>query len=353
MAFAIGLLVLVHIFIVLLHFRIIIVSDEPQVPCYFIFGDSLVDSGNNNQLLTKWKANYPPYGIDFPEGATGRFSNGRTSADIIGGFLGFDKFIPSYASATDEQISKGINYASGGAGIREETGSHMGDRISLDRQLLHHNSAISRLMLLQEDITFLEECIYLVNIGSNDYINNYLLPDNYNTSHKYTADQYAEVLIQQYSQQLETLYDLGGRKVAVFGLTQIGCTPLEVNKFGSNGKPCVESVNDAINFFNDRIKPLVDELNDDNSDARFTFINVTSILYPQGDLSLRTNPCCELVDDWACIPNSVPCSIRSLSTFFDALHPTELSNVGIATRSYNKLLPTDAYPYDIHSLARL
>lgn len=60
------------------------VDGEPQVPCYFIFGDSLVDSGNNNQLMTAAKANYPPYGIDFPQGVTGRFTNGRTAADIIG-----------------------------------------------------------------------------------------------------------------------------------------------------------------------------------------------------------------------------------------------------------------------------
>ena len=42
------------------------VDGAPQVPCYFIFGDSLSDSGNNNLLVTKAKANFKPYGIDFP-----------------------------------------------------------------------------------------------------------------------------------------------------------------------------------------------------------------------------------------------------------------------------------------------
>lgn len=60
------------------------VNGESKVPCYFIFGDSLVDSGNNNNLATNAKVNYPPYGIDFPEGPTGRFCNGRTTADVIG-----------------------------------------------------------------------------------------------------------------------------------------------------------------------------------------------------------------------------------------------------------------------------
>lgn len=57
---------------------------QPQVPCYFIFGDSLADNGNNNLLPTEARANYPPYGIDYPHGLTGRFTNGRTTVDIIG-----------------------------------------------------------------------------------------------------------------------------------------------------------------------------------------------------------------------------------------------------------------------------
>ncbi|CAK7350337.1 unnamed protein product, partial [Dovyalis caffra] len=45
--------------------------------------NSLADNGNNNFLSTSAKANYPPYGIDFPSGPTGRFCNGRTTTDII------------------------------------------------------------------------------------------------------------------------------------------------------------------------------------------------------------------------------------------------------------------------------
>lgn len=57
---------------------------EPQVPGFFIFGDSLVDNGNNNGLITLARANYRPYGIDFPQGASGRFTNGRTFVDALG-----------------------------------------------------------------------------------------------------------------------------------------------------------------------------------------------------------------------------------------------------------------------------
>jgi phospholipase/lecithinase/hemolysin len=51
---------------------------------FFVFGDSLVDNGNNNYLLTTARADAPPYGIDYPSHrATGRFSNGLNIPDII------------------------------------------------------------------------------------------------------------------------------------------------------------------------------------------------------------------------------------------------------------------------------
>lgn len=66
-----------------------------QVPCFFIFGDSLVDNGNNNAILTLARANYRPYGIDFPQGATGRFTNGRTYVDALGIFY-INKLVSVY-----------------------------------------------------------------------------------------------------------------------------------------------------------------------------------------------------------------------------------------------------------------
>lgn len=53
----------------------------------FIFGDSLVDAGNNNYLPTLSRANIPPNGIDFKASGgnpTGRYTNGRTIGDIVG-----------------------------------------------------------------------------------------------------------------------------------------------------------------------------------------------------------------------------------------------------------------------------
>ena len=54
-------------------------------PATFVFGDSLVDAGNNNYIATLSRANYAPNGIDFDgHQPTGRYTNGRTIVDILG-----------------------------------------------------------------------------------------------------------------------------------------------------------------------------------------------------------------------------------------------------------------------------
>lgn len=57
---------------------------QSEARAFFVFGDSLVDSGNNNYLATTARADSPPYGIDYPtRRATGRFSNGYNIPDLI------------------------------------------------------------------------------------------------------------------------------------------------------------------------------------------------------------------------------------------------------------------------------
>lgn len=52
----------------------------------YVFGDSLVDVGNNNHPSFSFnRATFPHYGIDFPhKEAPERFGNGKNSADFLG-----------------------------------------------------------------------------------------------------------------------------------------------------------------------------------------------------------------------------------------------------------------------------
>ncbi|KAE8056667.1 hypothetical protein FH972_013415 [Carpinus fangiana] len=331
-----------------------------QVPCLFVFGDSLSDDGNNNNLVTLAKSNYPPYGIDFPKGPTGRFTNGRTMVDFIAKFLGFDHYIPPFATARGRKILKGVNYASGAAGIRNETGQNDGDRISMDRQLKNHQITLLEIKQMlgnhkKSTAEYLSKCVYVVAIGSNDYLNNYF-STQYPTSTIYTPQQYAVALNDQLSQQLTSLYKYGARKFAVFGLGAIGNIPIVRSACGSgtNGSACIEYINNAAELFNVGLKSQVVAFNYNLTCGSFIFINSTGIGLTSPLLaSLVSNvSCCETFTTGLCVPFGSTCSNRSQYAFYDSVHPTQIVASVYARRAYKAQYPSDAYPFDISHLAQ-
>ncbi|GMP55123.1 hypothetical protein CsSME_00020038 [Camellia sinensis var. sinensis] len=57
-----------------------------SVLAFYVFGDSTVDAGNNNNIEDGIKANFYPYGVDYNNQSTGRFTNGLTVADFMGNY---------------------------------------------------------------------------------------------------------------------------------------------------------------------------------------------------------------------------------------------------------------------------
>ncbi|KAI8006687.1 GDSL esterase/lipase [Camellia lanceoleosa] len=55
-----------------------------SVPAFYVFGDSTVDAGNNNNIEDGIKENFYPYGVDYNNQSTSRFTNGLTAADFMG-----------------------------------------------------------------------------------------------------------------------------------------------------------------------------------------------------------------------------------------------------------------------------
>ncbi|KAJ6398823.1 hypothetical protein OIU77_019568 [Salix suchowensis] len=328
-------------------------AGDQLVPCYFIFGDSLADNGNNNRLQTLAKVDYAPYGVDFRNGP-----HWKDLFVFVAEILGFHNYIPPFATAREADMLYGLNYASGSAGIRDETGQELGECISLNMQLQNHHKTVQNLigMLGNESaLTYLNKCLYSVGMGNNDYLNNYFLPQFFPTSKEYTLERYTQLLIEQYSQQLRSLYESGARKLVVFGLGKIGCVPGAIATYGTNGSACVELLNDASRLFNSKLLPAIDQLNDDLPDAKIIYINSYRIGEDSTVLDLKVNntACCPSSAIAQCIPDQIPCQNRTQYMFWDSFHPTEIFNIFYAERSYSALDPSYAYPYDIRHLISL
>ncbi|KAJ1391173.1 SGNH hydrolase superfamily [Sesbania bispinosa] len=256
--------------------------NSQSVPALFVFGDSLVEVGNNNFLRTIARANYYPYGIDFRGGgATGRFSNGNTLIDFIGDMVGVPSPPPfANPSSTGSRILNGVNYASAASGILDESGRHYGVRYSMNQQILNFESTLNQYKTMMNATTlsqYLAKSIAIVVSGSGDYINNFLLPGLYGTSFKYTAQEFGNLLVNNYMRQILELYNLGLRRFFLAGIGPLGCIPNQRSRGLAPPGRCVDLVNQMVGFFNQGLRSMIDQLNRNHPDAIFTYGNTYGV----------------------------------------------------------------------------
>ncbi|XP_057784126.1 GDSL esterase/lipase At5g37690 [Salvia miltiorrhiza] len=312
----------------------------------FVFGDSLTEVGNNNYLqLSLAKSNYPYYGIDFEAAKpTGRFTNGRTIGDIISAKLGIPAPPPYLSlSPTDDLILKGVNYASGGAGILNHTGLYFIERLSFDDQIEKFKSTKQSMRTKIGDEAsnkLCNEAVYFIGIGSNDYVNNFLQPFQAD-GQQFTHDEFLELLISTLAEQLMRLYEVGARKMIFHGLGPLGCIPSQRMK-SSRGQ-CLNQVNLWVQHFNSKVSQLISTLNSHLPSSHLVFADTY-----QPVLDLINNPssygfkvsntsCCKVDTKLGglCLPNSKLCDNHDDYVFWDAFHPSDAANVVLADHFFN------------------
>ncbi|KAL2237906.1 GDSL esterase/lipase At5g41890 [Sesamum indicum] len=326
-------------------------------PCFcftsFLFGDSLVDAGNNNYLFTLSKADSPPYGIDFaPSGGrpTGRFTNGRTIADIVGEGVGAKSFLQPYLgpNAAADAFDIGINYASGASGILDATGTLFIGRVPLNEQV--SNFARTReymVSVVGENRTtnLLKDAIFSVAIGSNDVIN-YFQQSIPFLGGSVSPSVFQDFMLSNFTMQLKRLHALGARKLVVVGLGPLGCIPFirAINLVPSG--QCSAAVNAFATAYNLKLKHELHQMNLHlGPSAIFLYANsyhiFTEIITNHRDYGFENSegPCCGgYVPPFLCYKGkdatttSALCDDRKAYVFWDAYHPTEAANLIVAER---------------------
>ncbi|KAI3956877.1 hypothetical protein MKX01_000911 [Papaver californicum] len=341
--------------------------DHRLVPAMYIFGDSLTDNGNNNYIPAIARSNYFPYGIDFGY-PSGRFCNGLTVVDYGARMLGLP-LIPPYLSLASKGINidlDGFNYASAAAGILDETGGNYAARVSMNAQLLMFEKTI-KLQLpskfkSQENLAeYVSKSMYYIAMGSNDYINNYLMPNLYLSSKLLTPESFADYLISTLSNQITILYNLGARKMVLVAIGPLGCIPSQLSMVsGEHG--CVEHVNHLVSLFNSRLLQLSKTLTSTLPGATLVFQDVYKAVNDMVQnpnkfgLTVVNHACCgngRYGGAVTCLPFEKPCPNRNKYVFWDAFHPTQFVNQVIANRSFRSESSVDCYPISVGQLARL
>ncbi|MED6224281.1 hypothetical protein PIB30_082535, partial [Stylosanthes scabra] len=235
-----------------------------NVPAVIVFGDSSVDSGNNNVIATVLKSNFSPYGRDFEGGKpTGRFCNGRVPPDFIAEAFGVKSTIPAYLDPAFniEDFATGVCFASAGTGYDNAT-SDVLNVIPLWEELefyKEYQENLRNYLGVEKANYIIGEALYLMSLGTNDFLENYYIFP-FRRAH-FTVTQYQDFLLGIAENFIRELYTLGARKLSITGLIPMGCLPLEraTNIFGDHD--CNEKYNNVALGFNKKLENIISKLN--------------------------------------------------------------------------------------------
>ncbi|CAN0879985.1 GDSL esterase/lipase At5g03810 [Linum grandiflorum] len=317
---------------------------EPLVPSLIIFGDSIADVGNNNNLTTIIKANFPPYGRDFvTHTPTGRFSNGKLAIDFTADYLGFDTYPPPYLSQqgrSGESLT-GVNFASAGSGLYDPTALLYG-AIPLTLQLSYYRAYQARVVSIlgsrERASDIFSKGIHLLSAGTSDFIQNYYInPLLYGVL---TPDRFSDLLMRSYSSFIQNLYRLGVRRIGVTSLPPLGCLPAAITLFGLGSNQCVErlnrdasSYNQILNRTSQNLVAIMPDLKLVVFDIYQPLLNLIGKPSDSGFFEAR-RACCGT----GTLETSVLCNARAMGTcsnatqyvFWDGFHPSEAANEVLA-----------------------
>ncbi|KAM1149348.1 hypothetical protein FF1_030500 [Malus domestica] len=317
-------------------------SEAQMVPAIYVFGDSLVDVGNNDYLkISVVKANFPHNGVDYPDKvATGRFGNGKNSADFIAEKVGLPTSPPylSLVSKSNKQKASfvnGVSFASGGAGIFNSSDEQYRQSIPLSYQVNYYSEVHQNIGLQlgsKGTNDHLSKSLFLIVIGSNDIFDYVKKPKLQN---EYTPQQYADLMVSNLKEQLQRIHALEAQKFVVIGTGPVGCCPSQRNS--STGE-CNDGANSLSVMYNEALKSMLQQLKPALG-ISYTLFDTYTVL-----TNIVQNPasygfteveaaCCGIGKRNAkgpCTPISSLCSNRRDHVFWDFYHPTQATH-GIIT----------------------
>nr|XP_048330980.1 GDSL esterase/lipase EXL3-like [Ziziphus jujuba var. spinosa] len=320
------------------------------IPAVIVFGDSIMDTGNNNDLKSLVKCNFPPYGQDFKgQKPTGRFGNGFVPSDFIVQELGIKELLPAYSDPNirPRDLITGVCFASGGTGFDPMT-PKIAAVLSFDDQLKMFREYIGKLqaMVGEERTKFiLANSLFLVVAGSDDIANTYFTIRVRKL--QYSVPAYTDLMVNSASSFIQEIYGLGARRIGVFSTPPIGCVPSQRTLGGGVLRECAQEYNGAATLFNSKLSATLDSLTSHLPNSKLVYIDVYTPLldlilnYQKYGFGYVNKGCCgtgAIEVAVLCNPLSPTCTNSSDHVFWDSYHPTEATYRFLIPKLMNKYI---------------
>ncbi|XP_061365136.1 GDSL esterase/lipase At2g30310-like [Gastrolobium bilobum] len=343
-------------FIILMHVYTIVLAANSALAIrnyssILVFGDSTVDTGNNNYIVTVAKGNRLPYGRDFPGHVpNGRFCNGKVVPDFVASILEIKDTLPPFLDPTlsDEELLTGVSFASGGSGFDDLTAAEIGV-IPVSQQVEYFKTYVAKLKLIvgeNEAKQILGNSLVIIAAGPNDVIINfYDLPTRRVV---FNIDEYHDYLQDKLETIIKDLYDHGCLKIVVAGLPPVGCVPFQISLKHILFRECVENENSDSQRYN---KKLIQRLlqiqamlpGSTIAYADLYHISIDLVNQPEKYGFVITHEGCCGTGTFEATPlcNELTpvCDDASKYVFWDSYHPSEASNRYIAKYLETQVLP--------------
>ncbi|KAK6917638.1 GDSL lipase/esterase [Dillenia turbinata] len=309
-----------------------------SISAMYVFGDSTVDPGNNNYILTISKANWYPYGKDFiNHTATGRFTNGKLATDLIALYIGIKEFLPAYLDPNIclQDMMSGVSFASASSGYDPITAA-LNNVIHVPKQLDYFKSLKAKLeQSIGKERTeeHIKKALFLISAGTNDFIINYYggVPYRRNSM---SVLEFQNLVLDQAKKLYQGLWDEGARRIAVIGLPPMGCVPAVMTLDSLKREGCDEDRNAVARAYNAMLqKELISMQNKlATNGAKIMYFDIynslTSIIqnYTKYGYDKWDTGCCGtglIETSVLCNPSSILCPDASKYVFFDSVHPSQ------------------------------
>ncbi|CAN8317529.1 unnamed protein product [Cochlearia groenlandica] len=329
------------------------------ITALYAFGDSTVDSGNNNYIPTLFRSNHAPYGKSFPAKlSTGRFSDGKLATDYIASYLGLKPTLPAYLSPLVKPVDllTGVSFASAGGGLDDKT-ARQSLTLTLDKQWSLFEEAVCKMKSLVGDLEtkrVIKNGLFVISAGTNDMV--YNVYDNA-LGRLVSVSDYQDYLLSKVEAFIQRLHEVGARRIAIVGLPPIGCLPVQVTLGALTSLPlprifkhriCAENQNDDSRLYNQKLQKLNFRLSQRLGGTKVLYLDIYTplmdmIKHPRKyGLEETLKGCCGtglLEAGPLCKQFSKTCDDVSKYLFFDSVHPSQKAYSVIASFALQNLSP--------------
>ncbi|KAH9626632.1 hypothetical protein KSS87_001092 [Heliosperma pusillum] len=328
-------------------------SQQQQQRPFYVFGDSLYDTGMALYIDKGPVADAFPYGETYFKHPAGRFSDGRLIPDFLAQFANLPFPVP-YFKPNFTDYSKAVNFADAAAGVLVDGRPNT---LNLKLQTDYYIEMVGKMEQKygkEKTKNLVSSAVHIFNLGANDYVD--LWNQHAKPLDSTLVNSLVDKVLGNFTFHITRMYNQGARKFAFHGFGPVGCLPAFLEANGN----CSESLNELMRLHNQRFEPVAKTWTSQLPGLKYTIYDFYTSLSARitngakyGFMETQS-ACCgsgAFRGKFTCMDKSnfTLCDDPINYLWFDAGHPTQKADLQFSKEFWNG--PSNLVsPYNLNTL---